>query len=486
MFLRRAILAAAVCGTLTACADQPTGPRASAPPVPAPRRTWLTGYDSPFGVNVNQTNDPSFGPAAQQKLKDGGIGWIRIDVRWEQIQASGSSSFDWSSVDSTVSYANSRGIQVLGTLAYTPGWANGNSGPGVAPYSITDWSNFVSAATTRYAGKVQAWTIWNEPNHTDFFQSRNNFADYDSLVAAAVGPVHTAGATLVAGEMAYGASSSACTTPEPGHISWMNARLNANPSIDVFSVHLYAKGSCAVHMMDAADAQMVADKPIWLTEYGTANPNPDTATEGTWQADNLWDVYQGMATRTSFWKKTFQYHLYLDDPNFYYGILKGTSLVERPAFKALRLIANGCTGNPDCVGVHRWWKPAEHLYTTDPNEGYPFGYTLEFTNNFHLSRENLGSAKMVEIYRCWRHNTGNQHFLTTSATCDGETNVTLESLGMYGVDAPFYVPGSDMIPLYRLSYTPNGDDIIVTTVADRNALVSAGWTDRGLLAYGWL
>ena len=471
----RTSLAALVLLLAAACADEPTGTTPLAPPPSSPALTLATAA-SPFGVNVNQVNDPTFGPAALNKVASAGIGWIRMDVSWNAIQPTATGGYNWSSVDSTVSYATARGISVLGVLAYTPAWANGNTTPSahaIAPTNMGAWQAFVTAAANRYAGKVQAWGIWNEPNCTDFFLTRNNYADYDSLVAFAAGPIHAAGAQVVAGEAAIGCGDAA---------QWLNARLAANaPLIDVLAVHGYGNASNLVWAMDAIQSGLSTPRPLWLTEsgYGYADAS---ATGDARQAEHLFDVYRGMMQRGSWWKKTFQYHLYVWPTGHQWGILRGSALTERPAYNTYRLIANGCTNNPDCVAIHRWWKQNDHLFGTDASEGYGAGYVYEGTP-FKLAAQAF-NTRMVPVYRCVIVAT-NQHYLTDNSSCNGVSGTLNEGVRGYAVNKNHSIPGTSMAALYRLHYPHNGSRLTTASTAERSSALAAGYIDEGIIGYVW-
>ena len=131
------------------------------------------------------------------------------------------------------------------------------------------------------------------------------------------------------------------------------------------------------------------------------------------------------------------------------------------------------------VPIYRWYHgDIGHLFGIDPNEGYQFGYHLEHNPSFYLFDDATPDAN-VQIFRCWRHNATNQHFMTTSSSCDGEANVTLEIPDVYG----YNTGGYGRAPLYRLSFPGNGDDLVTTSQAERDQIIASGWQYRGILAY---
>ena len=58
-----------------------------------------------------------------------GAQWLRIDIDWPSIQPT-PGAWNWQSTDRVLNGARSRGLQVLGTLAYTPPWARASGTDG--------------------------------------------------------------------------------------------------------------------------------------------------------------------------------------------------------------------------------------------------------------------------------------------------------------------------------------------------------------------
>ena len=120
--------------------------------------------DNRFGVVEAYAN-----PAAATSL---GAGWTRVTFEWNRIQPN--SPDEWNVVpisDEALANELAQGRQVVGLLITTPGWATDvGIGPGVPQglYLPADdpsnwWANFVRTIVGRYAGRIDHWTIWNEP-----------------------------------------------------------------------------------------------------------------------------------------------------------------------------------------------------------------------------------------------------------------------------------------------------------------------------------
>jgi len=120
--------------------------------------------DYRFGVIESYAN-----PAAASAL---GAGWTRVTFEWNRIQTNSPDEWNVTPIsDPMLDNELAQGRQVVGLLITTPGWATDTEiGPGVPKglYLPTDdpnnlWANFVRAMVSRYVGRIDHWTIWNEP-----------------------------------------------------------------------------------------------------------------------------------------------------------------------------------------------------------------------------------------------------------------------------------------------------------------------------------
>ena len=99
------------------------------------------------------------------------------------------------------------GFHLLVTFWRTPGWANGGAGETTLPTHPGDYANAIKWAAARYAGKVDAWEVWNEPNEpyamtgTDPVQYAAHASDAHRSVAATV--AHQPPAASAAGKFPH-------------------------------------------------------------------------------------------------------------------------------------------------------------------------------------------------------------------------------------------------------------------------------------------
>jgi len=103
-------------------------------------------------------------------------GWERLILPWDQVQPSGADDFSRLGItisDGQLQNELDRGERVVGLLEFTPGWAAANPADGLRspPRNLelpsddprNYWGRFVSETARRYAGRIDDWVLWNEP-----------------------------------------------------------------------------------------------------------------------------------------------------------------------------------------------------------------------------------------------------------------------------------------------------------------------------------
>ena len=110
--------------------------------------------------------------------------WVRLwdcGVTWKDIHL-GPDNYDWSRLDYLVNLYSDKNI--LYVFAATPKWLSKKpypphsapwlgEGSNSLPTDIEEWNKFVWMVSKRYAGKIQAYEIWNEPQLADFMYPYN-------------------------------------------------------------------------------------------------------------------------------------------------------------------------------------------------------------------------------------------------------------------------------------------------------------------------
>ncbi|GAB4520974.1 MAG: hypothetical protein OHK0046_31770 [Anaerolineae bacterium] len=115
------------------------------------------------------------GPAALH------LEWIRLmgfthvkqTFAWEDIQPA-PDEWRWENGDRLMGEVESKGLEIIVRLGVVPDWAHPSLPPhenntlyvDAPPDDLSLWAAYCGAVATRYAGRVQAYQIWNEPNLT--------------------------------------------------------------------------------------------------------------------------------------------------------------------------------------------------------------------------------------------------------------------------------------------------------------------------------
>ena len=109
--------------------------------------------------------------AISNQLQQLNFEWVKITVNWSDIEPEpGATRFD--TLDQAISTFDAAGLNILLTLTKSPNWArpsatdfvislSGEYGP---PDDVATFGSFSSTVARRYAGVVDAYEIWFEPN----------------------------------------------------------------------------------------------------------------------------------------------------------------------------------------------------------------------------------------------------------------------------------------------------------------------------------
>src|SRR5436853_263554 len=92
----------------------------------------------------------------------------------------------------------------VSTLLLLSAWAPAQTticagGPGqcYAPYSMTDWSNFIWALTSRYKYKIRYYELWNEPNASNWWSGSTSQMVQMASIAYGIIKKQDPGATVL-------------------------------------------------------------------------------------------------------------------------------------------------------------------------------------------------------------------------------------------------------------------------------------------------
>ncbi len=222
-------------------------------------------------------------------LKADGVDTIRVLIPWVGVEPS-DGVWNWSAVDRMVNSANARNMSVIGILNSPPDWAEvpGTPSLGGPPADPAQYAQFASMVATRYAGKVAAYEVWNEPNYYKFWQPTPDAAAYTQLLKVAYTAIKAAdpNAVVVAGGIAAAPDTGTQAVDSVRFVTEMY-EAGAAGYFDALSFHPYS-------MSLFSDGASVAGSPLMMANqihdvmvaYGDGNKKiwarPSTACRPTW------------------------------------------------------------------------------------------------------------------------------------------------------------------------------------------------------------
>ncbi len=272
----------------TATAGSASGPSEGAPPSSSrPSSTAgasarVTAPDPPLGISIPGNrllweNDAALAADLDAVVASGAT-WLRIDVQWSELEEVAGQTH-WSRLDRVVDAARARDLKVLGILGTMATWArpagqNWRYGPSTAT-DRTRFAQFATAAARRYAGRIDHWEIWNEPNLQGSWAPRADPAAYAALLAATYPAVKSGNRRAV---VMTGGTGGVGIAKGVDSVSWYRA-LYASParrSFDAVAVHPYTNlhASHTGEMAKAYQIRQVMNEHgdsatlIWGTETG--------------------------------------------------------------------------------------------------------------------------------------------------------------------------------------------------------------------------
>lgn len=130
-------------------------------------------------------------PEAWEKLARAGVTSMRFDLKLgvfpepkditlEQFKAAmgkkggvadiNSRHWNWERMDRSIALARKHGMETISIFDYCPAWLAYNEDIHSPPRDWAVWENLVTQIVRRYAGKIDYWEIWNEPNGSEYLK----------------------------------------------------------------------------------------------------------------------------------------------------------------------------------------------------------------------------------------------------------------------------------------------------------------------------
>jgi hypothetical protein len=96
-----------------------------------------------------------------QLSQNAGFDWIRQQVVWRDIEDPVQGIYGWEELDAIVATTNAYGLKLLVNVVQAPTAYNPTNG---LPADPKDLGNFLELMVQRYGNQIHAYEIWNEPN----------------------------------------------------------------------------------------------------------------------------------------------------------------------------------------------------------------------------------------------------------------------------------------------------------------------------------
>ena len=301
-----------------------------------------TGSATGFGINGHIPSD-----AAADRIEAAGIEWVRIDFLWSVVEPE-RDLYDWSVYDALIERLEDRGLRIFAGLGDTPGWATSGSPFSGVPDDPEQWQEFCYLAAARYAGRIDAWGLWNEPNLDRFWEgTRGQYIDEILLPGAA--------------SIRLGDPTALIAAPDLAHIGsadwddWLRDTITAARGVlDVVTHHIYPSYGWAdtvtqdlqygdpFPISSPAVRDVLQDagwwrRPFWLTETGVESREQGPSQQADFVNDLLGQWY-GPDRRSRNWVDRVFFYELNDAPSpspHTWGLVNGPPEFEpKPAYWA--------------------------------------------------------------------------------------------------------------------------------------------------------
>jgi LysM repeat protein len=142
-------------------APQPTSASGGAQPTADQGGGTTAGYGFDYGVEAFLVDQDL--PKLISEIDSLDVSWVKQTIYWRDFEPV-KGQIDFATLDNIVNGLSGANLKILFTVTAAPSWARRyvlEDGPAE---NNADYLAFIGALAQRYAGKVQAYEIWDEPN----------------------------------------------------------------------------------------------------------------------------------------------------------------------------------------------------------------------------------------------------------------------------------------------------------------------------------
>ncbi|MCA9981407.1 MAG: beta-galactosidase, partial [Anaerolineales bacterium] len=187
---------------LLACQSNAPVPDASVEPAPTATPLWQDTplnplpademnllFSSPaYGVHLSQWWDLEALERDMALTREMGFGWVKQKFAWRDIEGYEKGQYDWFRPDWIVDTAERHDLELVIRIDRQPLWSvralpDSEIKNNQPPVDLADFGDFCGVLAERYAGRVAAYQIWNEPNLSrEWGEKPPNPAEYTALL----------------------------------------------------------------------------------------------------------------------------------------------------------------------------------------------------------------------------------------------------------------------------------------------------------------
>jgi hypothetical protein len=272
---------------------------------------------SEVGINVAATSgDYLAAPNVLGAIRTAQPSWVRVFIGWNGVEPA-EGTFNRAAIASYQRFfrALPPGTRVDVDLEGTPAWAAGGSTDiRTPPVSDATFAGAINYLANAFAGRVNAWEIWNEEDSTAWWTGTP--AQYAGLLKAAYPAVKSAdpNATVLVGGLTGNDASylqALYASGAQGSFDAVGVHTDTACNVTSPTVFEFDRGTQTVNQyfflgFTAVHAAMVAAgdgaKPIYMTELGWSSTTAECET-GAWAGRKLSGVDQ--ATQATYLEQAY-------------------------------------------------------------------------------------------------------------------------------------------------------------------------------------
>ncbi|MFQ5858669.1 MAG: hypothetical protein ACE5LU_23965, partial [Anaerolineae bacterium] len=325
-------------------------------------------------THADPSVDPRFGVVQAYEAAEAAdeieVGWERLFFSWPDMQPDGPNQWDEPYFgDAVIDQEVAAGRELVGLLISTPAWASDGTPLVTVPRGLylayddpgNTWGQFVAGMASRYAGRIDRWIVWNEPDIWDkehpAYTWDGTVEDYYRLMQVAYLAARDANsdAKIHVGAFTYWWDVNYGRWPYLLRFLDVVAADPTGPAndyyFDVMTVHAYFRPEQVYDLVQFTRQAMLdrgIDKPVWVNETNAPPSNdPVNPIDGPLFPVLLREqpafliqafamAFAAGAERVAVYKMYDEAELFSGEP---YGLLR-RDFTRRPALQAFDTISD--------------------------------------------------------------------------------------------------------------------------------------------------